>query len=243
MKATSRDSRTILTLCLNKLLEMLRSKVQLIYELILVMHVVRHDCTQDATEGIWVTSMSESRNEQGENDELVGGLLLSLKSNSNHSARSIQYIIPDVYRNDSSPYDIPLDAVIPPNRTVLVQPGVVLRFADDAGFTVYGVLIVNGTKSAPVTFEPQAGRWKGIEIIDATAPSKFTFANITGSSLGITVLNSSAPSIENVISSSNDYGFNFQTPTSVRMVSSSALNNEKSGFRISSKVFAQPDHV
>ncbi|KAK6015507.1 hypothetical protein OSTOST_19068, partial [Ostertagia ostertagi] len=155
--------------------------------------------------------------------------------------RSIQYILPDVYRNESSPYEIPLDVVIPVNRTVTIRPGVVLRFADGAGFTVYGALIVNGTKSGPVTFEPQAGRWKGIEIVNATTPSMFKFANITGSLLGISVRSGIPPSVDNVISSSNDYGFDFQTPVSVRIVNSSALNNEKTGFRISSKVFARSD--
>ncbi|KAK5979759.1 hypothetical protein GCK32_017174 [Trichostrongylus colubriformis] len=156
--------------------------------------------------------------------------------------RSVQYVLPDVYRNGSSPYEIPLDVVIPVGRTIVIEPGVLLRFADDAGFTVFGALIVNGTKTAPVTFEPQTGRWKGIEIINATTPSKFVFANVTGSLLGITVRGSVPPLIDNVISSTNHYGFDLQTPTSVRIVNSSALNNEKTGFRISSKVLTQSDH-
>ncbi|XGW03703.1 hypothetical protein V3C99_015125, partial [Haemonchus contortus] len=149
--------------------------------------------------------------------------------------RSIQYILPDVYRNESSPYEIPLDVLIPVDRTVVIQPGVVLRFADDAGFTVQGVLIANGTKSAPVTFEPQTGRWKGIEIVNASVPSVFRFANVTGSKLGITVKSGTPPSIEDVISSSNHNGFDIQTNSSVRIVNSSALDNENTGFRISSK--------
>nr|CDJ84583.1 Protein T01D3.1, isoform a [Haemonchus contortus] len=149
--------------------------------------------------------------------------------------RSIQYVLPDVFRNESSPYEIPLDVLIPVDRTVVIQPGVVLRFADDAGFTVQGVLIANGTKSAPVTFEPQTGRWKGIEIVNASAPSVFRFANVTGSKLGITVKSGTPPSIEDVISSSNHNGFDLQTNSTVRIVNSSALDNENTGFRISSK--------
>lgn len=152
--------------------------------------------------------------------------------------RSIQYVLPDVYRSDASPYEIPLDVLIPEDRTVVIQPGVTLRFGDEAGFTVRGVLIVNGTRAAPVTFEPRADRWKGIEIINAVTPSKFSFANVTGSVLGITLRSGVPPSIDNVISTSNQYGFDFQTSDSVRIVNSSALNNEKSGFRISSKVVA-----
>ncbi|VDO70632.1 unnamed protein product, partial [Heligmosomoides polygyrus] len=151
---------------------------------------------------------------------------------------SIQYVLPDVYRSDASPYEIPLDVLIPEDRTVVIQPGVTLRFGDEAGFTVRGVLIVNGTRAAPVTFEPRADRWKGIEIINAVTPSKFSFANVTGSVLGITLRSGVPPSIDNVISTSNQYGFDFQTSDSVRIVNSSALNNEKSGFRISSKVVA-----
>ncbi|VDL84937.1 unnamed protein product [Nippostrongylus brasiliensis] len=126
------------------------------------------------------------------------------------SRGSIQYVLPDVYRADASPYEIPLDVLIPEDREVLVQPGVVLRFADEAGFTVRGTLIVNGTKSAPVTFEPHNDRWKGIEIINAVAPSSFSHVNVTGSQLGITLRSGIPPSIDNVISVSNEYGFDFQ---------------------------------
>ncbi|ETN80660.1 hypothetical protein NECAME_09052, partial [Necator americanus] len=79
---------------------------------------------------------------------------------------SIEYVIPAVYRTDASPYEIPVDVVIPHDRTIVVQPGVTLRFGDEAGFTVHGVLIVNGTKSAPVIFEPHGDHWKGIEFIN-----------------------------------------------------------------------------
>ncbi|VDL86642.1 unnamed protein product [Nippostrongylus brasiliensis] len=131
-------------------------------------------------------------------------------SNESSNCRSIQYVLPDVYRADASPYEIPLDVLIPEDREVLVQPGVVLRFADEAGFTVRGTLIVNGTKSAPVTFEPHNDRWKGIEIINAVAPSSFSHVNVTGSQLGITLRSGIPPSIDNVISVSNEYGFDFQ---------------------------------
>ena len=53
---------------------------------------------------------------------------------------SIEYVLPSVYRTDASPYEIPVDVLIPHDKTVIVQPGVNLRFSDDAGFTIYGTL-------------------------------------------------------------------------------------------------------
>ncbi|KAJ1350626.1 hypothetical protein KIN20_006456 [Parelaphostrongylus tenuis] len=150
--------------------------------------------------------------------------------------RSTEYVLPEVYRTDASPYDIPVDVVIPQNRTVVIQTGVTLRFGNNAGFTVRGVLIANGTKAAPITFEPQIDQWKGIEIINASSPSRFSFANVSGSSLGITLRSGVPPLIDNVISEWNQYGFDFQTIASVQIVSSAALNNEKDGFRIRTKV-------
>ncbi|KAK6756635.1 hypothetical protein RB195_014826 [Necator americanus] len=175
--------------------------------------------------------------------------------------RSIEYVIPAVYRTDASPYEIPVDVVIPHDRTIVVQPGVTLRFGDEAGFTVHGVLIVNGTKSAPVIFEPHGDHWKGIEFINgmelidtptarksfqmtsinfavfkAVQPSQFSFTNISGSVLGITVRSGTPPSVDNVMSMSNQYGFDIKTTSNVRITKSSALNNEKTGFRILTKV-------
>ncbi|KAK6015506.1 hypothetical protein OSTOST_19069 [Ostertagia ostertagi] len=158
-----------------------------------VMLVARHVCTQDATANNLPLFMSESLRGPGGNDL------------SNIYCRT--FIETNRLRTKDS-----TDVVIPVNRTVTIRPGVVLRFADGAGFTVY-----------------------------ATTPSMFKFANITGSLLGISVRSGIPPSVDNVISSSNDYGFDFQTPVSVRIVNSSALNNEKTGFRISSKVFARSD--
>ncbi|EYB92442.1 hypothetical protein Y032_0194g1447 [Ancylostoma ceylanicum] len=149
--------------------------------------------------------------------------------------RSIEYVLPAVYRADASPYDIPVDVVIPHDRTVVIQPGVTLRFGDEAGFTVHGVLIVNGTKSAPVIFEPEGNQWKGLEFINAAQPSQFSYANISGSSLGITVRSGVPPTIDNVISTSNQYGFDIKTTSNVRITRSSALNSEKTGFRIATK--------
>uniref|UniRef100_A0A0K0DCL2 EGF-like domain-containing protein n=1 Tax=Angiostrongylus cantonensis TaxID=6313 RepID=A0A0K0DCL2_ANGCA len=149
--------------------------------------------------------------------------------------RSTDYVLPAVYRTVASPYDIPVDVVIPENQTVVIQPGVTLRFSKNAGFTVRGVLIVNGTKAAPITFEPQIDQWKGIEIINASLPSRFSFANVSGSSMGIRLKSGVPPSIDNVISEWNQYGFDFQTVASVNIVSSAALNNEKDGFRIRTK--------
>ncbi|KIH62031.1 hypothetical protein ANCDUO_07689 [Ancylostoma duodenale] len=124
--------------------------------------------------------------------------------------RSIEYILPAVYRADASPYDIPVDVVIPHDRTVVIQPGVTLRFGDEAGFTIH-----------------------------AAQPSQFSYANISGSSLGITVRSGVPPTIDNVISTSNQYGFDIKTTSNVRITSSSALNSDKTGFRIATKV-AEP---
>ncbi|VDK32939.1 unnamed protein product [Anisakis simplex] len=47
-------------------------------------------------------------------------------------------------------------------QTVIVEPGVVMQFADDAGIFVFGSLYIKGTKREPVSLCALDSTWKGL---------------------------------------------------------------------------------
>ena len=71
---------------------------------------------------------------------------------------------------DRSPYLVTEDLVVPPNTSLILEPGVVIYFKPGTGIQVNkGQLVVAGSKISPVTLRsaydrPKAGDWKGITI-------------------------------------------------------------------------------
>ncbi len=66
-------------------------------------------------------------------------------------------------------YWIEDDVVVPEGQTLTIDPGVRIKFYEDASLTCYGTLEANGTQSDPVLFTskqpiPQPGDWDNIEL-------------------------------------------------------------------------------
>lgn len=62
---------------------------------------------------------------------------------------------------DHSPYLVTTDYVILPNKTLVIEPGVEVRFGDGINLKVRGTLIANGTKADSITFTSHEGSTKG----------------------------------------------------------------------------------
>ncbi|MBS7632171.1 right-handed parallel beta-helix repeat-containing protein [Candidatus Bathyarchaeota archaeon] len=74
-----------------------------------------------------------------------------------------------------SPYIISQDVVVYPNATLVIEPEVEVRFAENFSLTVQGVLVANGTVDRKIVFTsskhiPSPGDWKGIKF-QGTSPS------------------------------------------------------------------------
>jgi hypothetical protein len=72
-----------------------------------------------------------------------------------------------VWRNFGLPYIVEGQGGVDQDSTLTIEPGVQVRMAQDASFSVDGVLTAVGTADKPVVFtgtQQQAGWWKGIQI-------------------------------------------------------------------------------
>jgi hypothetical protein len=71
---------------------------------------------------------------------------------------------------DNSPYVVSNDYVIQPNKTLVIEPGVEVRFADGAALQVRGTLIAEGTRTDSITFTSHTGTakasWDGVYIMN-----------------------------------------------------------------------------
>lgn len=56
--------------------------------------------------------------------------------------------------------------IVPSGKMLVVPAGAEFRFADSAGFDIYGGITVGGTPTNPVMFGASAGKWKGIRIFN-----------------------------------------------------------------------------
>jgi len=89
----------------------------------------------------------------------------------------------------NSPYIVTSTIQVYENATLLIEPGVVIKFNPDTGITVGGELIAIGTESDMIQFtsnqeNPSAGDWKNIKFIDSVVDAvvdENTYEYISGS--------------------------------------------------------------
>lgn len=70
-------------------------------------------------------------------------------------------------KKEGSPYLVKETLIVPDGKSVLVEPGVVVKFAEGAGLDIRGgSLAVVGDLNKPVIFtsEDESGTWNGISI-------------------------------------------------------------------------------
>ncbi len=80
--------------------------------------------------------------------------------------------------------------VVPPGKELVIPADAELRFADSAGFDIYGSVIVGGTPSEPVIFGASSGKWKGIRIFDGNQPIFLKDILVSNCSNGVYLSNS-----------------------------------------------------
>ncbi len=120
----------------------------------------------------------------------------------------------------SSPYHVKGDIIIPPDKTLTIPAGVVIKFDTVAVFEVRGKLIAVGTTQKPILFtsgqkKPQPNDWKGIFFTNsADNKSVLKFCRIEYARTGVRVI-STSPTISNCeIKNGEDNGILLKTSRS-----------------------------
>lgn len=86
----------------------------------------------------------------------------------------------------NSPYIANQDVTVLPGVILTVDPGVVIKFAVDAGLYVKGQIEMNGNASNIISLEPVSGndKWEVISLIENTGPSILSYVKIRGCTIG-----------------------------------------------------------
>ena len=120
----------------------------------------------------------------------------------------------------SSPYHVKGDIIIPPDETLTIPAGVVIKFDTVAVFEIRGKLIAVGTRQKPIIFtsgrkKPQPNDWKGIFFTNsADKKSTLKFCRIEYARTGVRVI-STSPTISNCeIKNGEDNGILLKTSRS-----------------------------
>ncbi|MBD3239872.1 MAG: hypothetical protein GF331_04750 [Chitinivibrionales bacterium] len=110
--------------------------------------------------------------------------------------------LPEVVAVDGSPYVVVGDIVVPPGKTVTIEPGTFLLFKNFTGVQVHGTLIAAGTKDAPIAFTSENDKrhgsvtetppapydWNGVTVTENAIGTTFEFCRIGYSLYGINAL-------------------------------------------------------
>jgi hypothetical protein len=110
--------------------------------------------------------------------------------------------LPAIVKNTGRPYFVAADIIVPPGKTVVIEPGTILLFHTFSGLQVHGVLLARGRENAPILFSsendgshggltnpaPAPYDWNGITIYENALGTSFFFCNVTYSLFGINSL-------------------------------------------------------
>jgi hypothetical protein len=110
--------------------------------------------------------------------------------------------LPDLVKNNGRPYYIAADIIVPPGKTVTIEPGTVLLFHTFTGLQIHGVLLARGSENSPILFssendgrhgglaglEPAPYDWNGITIDEDALGTSFYYCTIAYSLFGINTL-------------------------------------------------------
>lgn len=110
--------------------------------------------------------------------------------------------LPEIVAASGSPYVVVGDIVVPPGRTVTIEPGTFLLFKNFTGVQVHGTLIANGTQELPIAFTSENDKkhgsvtetppapydWNGITITENAVGTSFECCRIGYSLYGINAL-------------------------------------------------------
>ena len=110
--------------------------------------------------------------------------------------------LPEVVSASGSPYVVTANIVVPPGKTVTLEPGVFLLFRNFTGLQIHGTLIAAGTREEPIAFTSEHDRkhgslsetapapydWDGITITENAIGTRFEYCRVGYSLYGINAL-------------------------------------------------------
>lgn len=91
---------------------------------------------------------------------------------------TIEGYIDGVLTFNDSPYNVAKDLIVDSSKTLSVEAGVRLFFADSAQLLVYGNILCLGNVSQPILFSSAQNHWGGIKIEKSTSESLFQYVII-----------------------------------------------------------------
>ncbi|MCQ2105496.1 MAG: right-handed parallel beta-helix repeat-containing protein [Fibrobacter sp.] len=143
---------------------------------------------------------------------------------------------------DKSPYVVNSDITIAKNSAVVIEPGVVIRFAPGTGLYINGQFIVAGNKKQNVTFAsamsiPKKGEWKGI-FITGDIPVEFRNATIADAQNGIVIEKGELHLQNSTIENTSDRGV-YAREAKVAVNDCEFRNNEGAALHISNYASAE----
>ena len=115
-----------------------------------------------------------------------------------------------VWDLNGNPYTVICDTTILPDITLTIEPGVIVRFTNDARLNVQGTLDAQGTSANPITFtsstsEPAAEDWYGI-IFGSNSIGNLSHAIIEYAQYGIRVTGNGTQTLTDCIIRYNKQG-------------------------------------
>jgi len=154
-----------------------------------------------------------------------------------------QTIASGVWKASKSPYIIESDIVVPAGSTLIIQPGVQVRFSGHFRFTINGLLVAAGTADSMIVFTRHYAlekyNWWGLRFVDADSGSRLEYCLIEYGTTdypdynggGIYCLRSS-PSILHCLIQKNhaySYGGGIYCETSSPIIDGNTILNNTSG--------------
>ncbi|MDZ7372351.1 MAG: right-handed parallel beta-helix repeat-containing protein [candidate division KSB1 bacterium] len=116
--------------------------------------------------------------------------LVSVQAGRELQAGEVQGPVSGVWKASEGPYRVVGDISVPAGQTLRLLPGVVVEFAENHNFAVYGRLIVQGKADSQVVFRAAAGSqasWGSIRFDSPRDSSSLHYAVIERAMTGISV--------------------------------------------------------
>ncbi|CAI2354945.1 unnamed protein product [Caenorhabditis sp. 36 PRJEB53466] len=165
---------------------------------------------------------------------------LSVESEKENETRSRKRRKREISKNDvkievlNGSQEFAEDKVIPRGQMLKVDPGTRLRFHNNIGLVVNGILNIQGTADDPVILEPanSGERWRGIAFRDSPPDSILKYVNISGSDVAVSIKSGTPPLMDHVIADGNTYGIQIDQmdeSSQTHLTSVVSANNEKTG--------------
>ncbi len=95
--------------------------------------------------------------------------------------------LPRTVGTEGSPYVVTANIVVPPGKTVTIEPGVALLFRNFIGLQVHGTLIAAGTLEQPIVLSSEHDNEHGSVTSDPPAPFDWDGVTVTENSVGTTL--------------------------------------------------------